>query len=400
VDEAPVCRRQWEQDMEKRTGAGLCEERLQHLSRVIEDDIAGGKYCGAAISVARHGEVGLQAAFGTRSSADGRPVDIDSVFSLFSLTKAFTNVLVLRAIERGQFALTTKVVDIIPEFAGKPRDSIRLEHLLTHRTGLPSVFSPVPGMPIDRLDVIVQAICEKVHGVEEPGGRVAYSPMAAHALMGEILRRTDPAGRDYRSILNEDLIAPLGMGDTAMGVRRDLKERHIVPEFPASFPAVHPSSRVAGPHGAFEDEEAEMPWVGMVSTVADLTRFAELLRRGGTLDDAHIVSSRTLDVATRNRTEELPNEIYKAMALSRGWQPYPAYIGLGFSLRGEAICHHQFGTLATPRTFGNHGAGSTLLWVDPELDMTFVCLTTRLMPEADNVERFQRLSDIAISAAL
>jgi len=73
---------------------------------------------------------------------------------------------------------------------------------------------------------------------------------------------------------------------------------------------------------------------------------------------------------------------------------------LGFSLRGDAICHHQFGTMATPRAFGNHGAGSTLLWVDPELDMTFVCLTTKLLPEADNIERFQKLSDIAISAAL
>ncbi len=379
---------------------GLDGARLAHLERTIQRDIADGRYLGAAVLVARHGEIGLLAAMGTQRSDDPKPVKEDSVFSLFSMTKAFTNVLVLRAIELGRFALTTKVSDIIPEFSGKPRENITLQHLLTHRTGLPPVFTPAPGMPIDRLDVIVKAICGTLHAADEPGGRIAYSPMAAHALMGEILQRTDPEGRRYRDIVAQDLLDPLGLASTAIGVRPDLKARHIVPEFPPSFPATHPSHSVPGPHGAFADPEAEMPWVGGVSTVTDIWRFAEMLRRGGDLDGKRILAPRTIDLATRNMTGDQPNEIYKAMALSRGWQPYPAYIGLGFSLRGDEICHHQFGTLSTPRAFGNHGAGSTLFWIDPELDMTFVCLTTRLLPEADNVERFQRLSDIAISAAV
>jgi CubicO group peptidase (beta-lactamase class C family) len=384
-----------------KTGAikGLSSDRLRHLKETIEIDIAEGRYLGATVIVARHGEIGCHEAIGTRRGNDPRPVEKDSVFSLFSLTKGLTNILVLRAVELGRVALTTKISDIIPAFSGKPRENIRLEHLLTHRTGLPSVFAPKPGMPIDRLDVTIQAICDYVHGEDEPGGKVAYSPMAAHALMGEILQRIDPKGRRFRDIVTEDLLRPLGMHDTAVGVRPDLKDRHIVPEFPPAFPAVHPSSNVPGPHGAFEDPEAEMPWVGMVSTASDIWRFAEMLRRGGELEGARIISPRTLDLATRNMTADLPNEIYKSMALGRGWLPYPAYIGLGFSLRGEQICHHQFGTLATPRAFGNHGAGSTLFWVDPELDMSFVCLTTRLLPEADNIERFQRLSDIAVSAA-
>lgn len=386
--------------MDQGKADGLNSERLQHLQDVIASDIAAGVYRGAAILVSRHGKIGLKGSYGQFSSDDARPVTHDSVFSLFSLSKAFTNILVLRAIELGRFALTTKVADLIPEFAGKPRDAIRIDHLLTHRTGLPPAFTPRPGMPIDRLDVSIQAICESLHGTEEPGGKIAYSPMAAHALMGEILRRSDPEGRSFRQIMTQDLLMPLGMNDTSVGVRPDLKARHIVPEFPDSFPATHPSSRVAGPHGAFEDPDAEMPWVGLVSTIGDLWKLAEMLRcRGNGSGGARILSPRMLDMATTNRTGELPNEIYKAMALSRAWLPYPAYIGLGFSLRGTAICHHQFGTMATPRAFGNHGAGSTLMWIDPELDMSFVCLTTRLLPEADNIERFQRLSDIAISAA-
>lgn len=378
---------------------GLDETRLQHLKQVIEADIASGFYCGASIMVSRRGRIAMNEVIGTYSSTDDRPITHDSVFSLFSLTKGFTNVLVLRGIELGRFAFTTRVSDIIPEFSGAPRDSIVIEHLLTHQSGLPSVFTPQPDMPIDRLDRSVAAICRDLHSVEEPGGSVSYSPMAAHALLGEILVRTDPHGRSFRDIVAQDLLGPLKLESTSVGIRADLRERHIVPEIPDDFPATHPSSRVAGAHGAFEDADAEMPWVGMVSTAGDLMRFAEMLRRGGELDGARILSPRMIDMATTNRTGEAPNEVFKAMALARGWRPYPAYIGLGFLLRGEAICHTQFGTLATPRTFGNHGAGSTLFWVDPKLEMSFVCLTTKLLPEYHNIERFQRLSDIAISAA-
>jgi CubicO group peptidase (beta-lactamase class C family) len=155
-----------------------------------------------------------------------------------------------------------------------------------------------------------------------------------------------------------------------------------------------------GPQGAFKEEHAEMPWVGAVSTVPDLFRFAEMLRLGGTLDGKRIVSRAMLDLATRNWTGDKPNELYKSVAINHGWEPYPAYIGLGFALRGEKVCPGLYGTLTSPRTFGNYGSGSVLFWVDPALDMTFVYLSAGVMQQAPNIERFQRLSDIAASAAL
>ena len=103
---------------------GLDQARLQHLRDVINDDIAKDKYFGAVVSVARHGEPGLQEAFGYGDGAHKLKLATTSVFSLFSLTKAFTTVLTLRAIELGQFALTTRVAEIIPEFAGGQRERI------------------------------------------------------------------------------------------------------------------------------------------------------------------------------------------------------------------------------------------------------------------------------------
>jgi CubicO group peptidase (beta-lactamase class C family) len=59
-----------------------------------------------------------------------------------------------------------------------------------------------------------------------------------------------------------------------------------------------------------------------------------------------------------------------------------------------------FGTLASPSTFGAHGAGTTLFWVDPERDISFVGLMTGLMKTIDNLSRWERLSDIVNAAAL
>lgn len=378
----------------------LSKERLLYLKKVIEDDVQRGLYYGAVVLVARHGIIGLHEAIGYTNAKDKRPISKDSVFSLFSTTKAFTNVLVFRAIERGEFALTTKVSEIIPEFSGGRRQDITFYHLLTHSSGLPSVFTPQPGMYIDVLEEVIAAICKNVQSVEEPGVLVTYAPMVAHALMGEAVRRTDPKKRTYRKLLEEEVLIPLKMKDTSIGVRADLRARHIVPIFLEPLPFTHPGHSNLGPHGAFEEENAEMPWVGGISTVSDMFRFAEMLRRGGELEGARILGPAILDLATRNHTGNKPNELFKQLAISCGWEPSPAYIGLGFFMRGEAICHLHFGTLTSPRTFGNMGAGSSMFWVDPARDVTFVCLSAGVMNEALNMARFQRLTDIAISAAI
>ncbi len=379
--------------------SGLVQQRLDHLKRVIEADVARDDDHSSEVELARHGQIGMHATVGAEDPRGARPLHPDSVFSIFSVTKAFTNILALRAIELGQFALTTRVAEVIPEFGGGLRSQITVFHLLTHTSGLPMVWSPKPGMNIDILKDIIAAICENVHSTEPPGEHVAYSPICNQALLGEMVRRTDPKGRSYRDIARQDLFDPLAMRDTAIGRRTDLKARHVVPDMRGNVGTLHPSSGNLGPNGAFEEEFAEMPWVGAVSTVPDMFRFAEMLRGGGTLDGARILSPQIVALARQNWTGDKPNELYKMLAHKRGWEPAPAYIGLGFSLRGTAICHHQFGTLASPGTFGNYGAGSALYWVDPELDLTFVCLTAGVMESNDNIERFQRLGDIVVSAA-
>jgi CubicO group peptidase (beta-lactamase class C family) len=376
----------------------LSSERLEHLQQVIRADISAGLYHGAVIQVARGGRLALDVAIGAADGAQTKPLRRDSVFSIFSVTKAFTNLLTMQAIEAGRFALTTRISDLIPEFSGHGREKVEIWHLLSHQAGFPIIFEVKPGMYIDRFDEMIAAVIEVVKPVDAPCEKVSYSPLVNHVLMAEAVRRTDPKRRGYRAIVQEDILDPLKMRDTAVGLRKDLKARHVVPDFRGNYPIGHRGHGDLGPNGAFEEEHAEMPWVGIASTVPDMFRFAEMFRQGGTLDGARLISPAMLELARRNWTGDKPNELYTARGKERGWAPVPAYIGLGFSLRGSALMHHMFGTLASPGTFGNYGAGTTLWWVDPERDLTFVCLSAGLMESNANIERFQKLSDIVISA--
>jgi len=376
------------------------QDLLDRVQAAIRDDIARGRYFGAVIKVARAGNVGLEVAIGDEGGPGTKPLSLDSVFSIFSTTKAITNVLAFRAIERGELMLTTKVSEVIKEFSGGIRERITVFDLLTHSSGLPAVFTPKAGMNIDQLPLIIEAICANVHAVCEPQERVDYSPLVNHALLGEMVRRADSKGRRYRDIAQQDLFDPLKMTSSAIGRPERLKARHVVPVFGANAPTQHLSSRVPGVNGAFEDPEAEMPWVGAVCSVPDLFRFAEMLRQGGELDGARVLSPAILQLATRNWTGEKPNELYKAVANRAGWRPYPAYMGLGFAIRGHGMHHAIYGTLCSPETFGNYGAGSALFWVDPVREITFATLSAGVMSQAQNIERFQRICDIVTSAAV
>ncbi len=81
--------------------SGMDKDRLAQVQDAIRADIRSGLYHGAVIKVARGGKVALEAAIGSADAEQTRPLALDSVFNIFSVTKAFTNLLVLRAVEAG-----------------------------------------------------------------------------------------------------------------------------------------------------------------------------------------------------------------------------------------------------------------------------------------------------------
>jgi len=378
--------------------AGLNGDQLNRLSAAIHGDVAADLYDGAAVIVARHGVIGLYEAVGFGDRAVNRLLRINDVFNILSVSKAFTDVIILSLIERGELALTTRVGDIIPEFNAKAKETVTVFNLLTHTAGSPQVLFPVEAGLMGNLDAVIKAICP-LELIAVPGKSVCYSPLWGHALLGEIIRRLDGNKRALRDIFQDELFGPLGMKDTAMGRRKDLGSR-IVPIVAHDPSFGNMSAKEVEEHNQFITEDAEIPWMGCVSTAYDLFRFAEMLRCGGELDGVRSLSPASVKQATTIQTGTLANEYFALVMEEHGIKLPPANIGLDFQIRGEGVGPNSMGNLTSPGTYGKFGLGGTGFWVDPERDVTFVFLRSGLLEHLNDTARYQRISDMAMAAII
>ncbi len=377
-------------------GSGFDGERLGHLTQAIKADVVAERYDGAVVLIARQGEVVLSEAVGFADRATNRPARTDDVFHLFSVTKTFTAMAVLRCVDRGELQLTTPVADVIPEFGTKGKQRILVAQLLNHTAGMPPEVPPLGADRIGDLEAMALAVCDQPL-LTTPGSRVSYSPIGAYAVLGEVVRRLDGGTRPFREILHEELFAPLDMNETSLGLRADLAPRISPVVVRDTTPGLFPRIALEAMN-ELQSETFEMPGGGAVGTAADLFRFGEALRCGGSLDGERVLSAALLSLAIQNHTGREPNHLFDAWRETRGWDSFPANIGLGFFVRGEGIFPMPFGLTASPETFGGLGAGSIMFWVDPRRELVFVCLTTGLIEDSRHFERMQRLSDLVLSA--
>ncbi len=371
---------------------------MSRLHQAIERDVERKLYDGAVTIVSVGGKVVFEEATGFADRGAAKPMRLDSVFPVFSISKAFNAVLVLQRIERGEARLNTPVSEIIPEFGARGKQRVTIGQLLSHSGGLPASFPAVTADKIGDLDAVVTAVCD-VTLEAVPGEEVSYSPIMAHAVLGQVVRRLDGGKRRLRDIAREELLAPLGMADTALGATAALAARAVMPRVSDESPGMFDASALVGLGQMILNPalNTEIPAGGFVSTGADVLRFAEAMRQGGALNGKRVLSKPMLELATSNHTGARPNDLWTYARELKGWPLFPANLGLGFFLRGEGLQPTYFGHLSTPGTYGAMGAGTTNFWVDPVRDMTMVCLTTGFLEEANSALRFQRLSDVAIA---
>ena len=371
-------------------------QRLERLERAVQNDIAAEAYDGAALHIARGGETVLSGTYGFSDRASQAPLTPQNLFYSYSCAKQLTVAVVLSYVERGLLSLTAPVADVIPEFGCRGKERITLTHLLTHRAGLPLLLPPMPPEEMGNLEAVVAATCA-LAPESPPGERVAYAALVGHAIMAEMVRRADGGNRRYRDILHQELFEPLGMNDCALGKPDAFADRVCPAVVRDRSQGLFDPEAVEGIAQAVT-AEAEIPGGGCIVGSDGLFRFADMLRRGGERDGKRILSPGMIDLITRNHTGSRPNDLWAFTEGMRGWEPWPANLGLGFFLRGEGLHPAHFGTLASPRTFGGMGAGGTMFWIDPARDITFVYLTTGLLEESRNIDRCQRISDMVLSA--
>jgi len=378
---------------------GLDPQRLARLGARIDADIEAGRYDGAAVHVRRRGETVYDGVHGYADRDQGRALTPNDVFVSFSLGKQYSNVLVLNRIERGELHLTMQVGELIPEFRDRGMREMTLFQLLTHTSG---IMSAIPAVPVETL-IDTRALTEYIGSQRPeavPGERVNYSIIAAHSVMAEMVKRAEGGSRSYAEILAADLFEPLGMKETSLGPRDDLKSRvcPVVARYEQA--GMFAPQEVEGVGSVVLIDGCEIPAGGYLTTIHDVDRFTRMLANGGELDGVRILSPKTLAYCAQNFTGDKRNVLFDYAEDTRGWKPWRANIGIGFFVRGEGIQPGPMSNMSSPNTFCGWGAGSTCFWVDPGLDLSFSFLSTGLMEETYHMERLQRLADIVVSAII
>jgi CubicO group peptidase (beta-lactamase class C family) len=283
----------------------------RHFARYVED----GRLRGWLVLVSRRGRIVHLAACGRRDLEADLPVELDTRFRVYSMTKPVTAVAAMQLYEEGAFVLKDPVAAFIPSFAelsvyrddsasGPPSAPatrpVLLWHLLTHTAGLTYGFHhahPVDAMyraagfelaPPEGRDLA--ECCDLWAGLPllfEPGSGWNYS--VASDVLGRVVEVI--SGLSLDRFFAERIFAPLGMGDTGFWVEG---------EAAGKLAALH----AAGPQGrpvrfdelgrrALRRPSCLEGGTGLVSTAADYHRFTQALLRGGELDGARLLGSRT-----------------------------------------------------------------------------------------------------------
>lgn len=327
--------------------------------------------------------------FGRQSLADDSPpLREDAVFLIASITKPIVATAALALVERGQLALGDRVSEIIPEFAGSGRYPVTVRHLMTHTSGLPDMLENNVELREANapLSAFVEGVC-RVTPEFEPGTRVRYQSMG-FALLGEIVARID--GRSCAEFLRDEVFLPLGMHDTALGAPENwfAGGKPVADRIAEIRLPQHQSSESTWNWNSRYWRSLGVPWGGLLTTPADLARFARMMLAGGELDGVRILSPAAVRAATRNQLHSM-RDVPEADRRCRGW-------GLGWRLDWPAHSAN-FGDLLGPRTYGHWGATGTVLWIDPDLEAFGIVLTTQ--PQEPHGRFLSRLSNL-IAAAL
>ncbi|MGW0506918.1 serine hydrolase domain-containing protein [Micromonospora sp. NPDC003241] len=368
-----------------------------HFGRYVDD----GRLAGFQVLVTRHGEIAHSATYGLRDREAGTPVEADTLWRIYSMSKPITSVAAMLLWEEGHFELTDEIGRWLPEFADmrvyskgstlKPYtvpaiEPIRIWHLLSHTSGLTYGFmqtSVVDGLYraagydlYPPSDVDLAGACQ-VFGelplLFQPGTAWGYS--VATDVLGRLVEVV--SGQSLDTFLRDRILDPLGMTDTRWHVAGADAERL------AALYVPDPATGRAVRHDRLGDLAYAKPTLlsgggGLISSAGDYHRFTQMLLRGGELDGVRLLGPRTVRLMTRNH---LPGGADLG-TLSVGGFAESTLDGIGFGL-GFAVVDDPVPS-RLPSSVGEYywgGVASTAFWVDPSEQLTAL-LFTQLMPSS------------------
>jgi CubicO group peptidase (beta-lactamase class C family) len=361
---------------------GFAAEPLERLGRMIEGHIRDGRYPGAQIALARRGKLALVRTFGDASLEPARqPAADDTLWLLYSNTKVITACAVWLLVERGLLRFTDTIAEHVPGFEASGKGSITLIQLLTHQGGFPN--ADVPREAWEDHELLRRVVCGFTLEYT-PGTRVHYHGRAAHwtaAVLIEALTK-----QDYRTFIRDHVVGPLGLaGELFVGLP-EVEGKRTADIHEPSADGGRLVKRAEENNAAFR--KAGTPGGGGYATARAMAAFYQMMAAGGTLNGVRLLSPRLVQYVTRNFTGDAVDH-YMGMPMHRGLGPHSR--GLTPTIRG-------LGSLASPRTFGHGGVGSSYCWADPDSGVSFAYLTNGRLPDPWHSQRMDVISNCAHSA--
>ncbi|MBV9587911.1 MAG: beta-lactamase family protein [Alphaproteobacteria bacterium] len=350
---------------------------LAELDRLIRTHIDDMHYPGCQIALARHGQLALYRTYGDARVVPEEVAAVDdTLWLLFSNTKVLTMAAVSSLVEEGALSFHDRVTDHIPEFAAHGKDDITLFQLATHQAGFPDA-NVSRECWADHAQMRAE-VCE--FQPEWPAGsKVHYHGRSAHLVLAMVIEAV--MGRDFRDVIRERVIGPLGLVDELfVGVPPEEQQRCADVYAPADSEARDNSP---------EFREAGLPHGGAFGTARAMAAFYQMMIGGGRLGAVRLFSKRMVEYVTRDFTGDRPDEGMAGIPMHRGLGPHSR--GTGGRIRG-------LGSIAAPETFGHGGVGSSYCWADPTSGVSFAYLTNFVQPDPWHSARLDRISNLVHAA--
>jgi len=376
---------------------GMSTERLNRIAPALQRWVDRGKIPGALTLIAREGKIVYLDKVGMQDVAIGKPIEFNTIFRIYSMTKPITSVAVMMLYEEGHFQLNTPVSEFIPAFkdmkvyteggtdiVDTERD-MTIKHLLTHTSGL--IYGGDGEHPIHEqyrqanfyggsLADMVQAL-GNIPLAHHPGDFWSYG--MSTDVLGYLVEVV--SGMPFEEFLKTRILGPLVMLDTTFSVPVGMAARYATLYEPAEDGGIQVIERAPvsiGPRSFFHSGGA-----GLQSTGPEYLRFCQMLLNGGELDGVRLLGRKTVDFM---RMDHIHEDFHPHDREGCGF-------GLGFSVVRDVA---QTQILGSEGTFSWGGLASTTFWIDPVEDLVAL-LMTQLIGDSPFHAQFRVLTYQAIN---
>jgi CubicO group peptidase (beta-lactamase class C family) len=356
---------------------GVDSAKLAALFERAEREIREGTLPSAQLAVARDGKIAAMRSFGSVTH-EGRsaPATNDTLFVMFSCTKAITSAAAWLLLQEGKLRLDEPVAAVLPSFGANGKEAITLEQLLAHTAGFPR--APFDLRKLGWPDLPERFASWRLNW--EPGSRFEYHPSSSMWVIAAMVQQR--SGMDFRDFVRARIADPLGLPDLRVGLPRAEHARLADIEYRGrewtdaeliakGFPPLPVTEVTEENLMRFNDapvRELGVPGGGGTATAGDLALFYQSLVLDGLAPDGtRIWESAMLRDARTIRNPSFLDPVFRK----------PANRGLGIVIAGGPDKFALgFGRTGSDAMFGHGGAGGQIAWADPESGLSFAYLTS------------------------